>query len=225
VLLLFDIDGTLTESASPTHRLALLDAANTVFGRERGFVLDLDDFAAVHPDGKTDLLIVRELLQAQGLADAEISTAREALLAVALSHLEEIQVPGSIQILPTVAATLASLATQGFRMALLTGNLEPFAWAKLAAVGLDHYFEHGQGAYGSDAERRPLLGPIALTRAGVSADEAWVIGDTPGDIACAHAAGCKVIATATGRFTGDDLSAADYVVAELDGILPLLPRA
>ena len=41
-----------------------------------------------------------------------------------------------------------------YRLALVTGNLEPVARRKLASAGLGGYFAAGQGGFGSDAEDR-----------------------------------------------------------------------
>lgn len=218
MILFFDIDGTLIHSASETHRLALLDAASKVFDLKLG----LDDYVNAHPDGQTDLLIVRHILEAKGVSDAEISAARDELIAAAMRHVEEIAAPGSVEVLETVPQALAELREQGFRIALLTGNLEPFAWAKVHSAGIEEFFEQGQGAYGSDAEDRNKLGPIALDRAGLTAAKAWVIGDTPHDIACARAATCRVVATATGHYQPAQLEAADHVIVRMIE-LPALP--
>jgi phosphoglycolate phosphatase-like HAD superfamily hydrolase len=41
-----------------------------------------------------------------------------------------------------------------------------------------------------------------------------LIGDTPRDIACAHADGVRCIAVTTGPFAADELTAADVVVVD-----------
>ena len=41
-----------------------------------------------------------------------------------------------------------------------------------------------------------------------------LIGDTPRDIACAHADGVRCIAVTTGPFAADELTAADVVVGD-----------
>ncbi|MFM2198401.1 MAG: hypothetical protein RLZZ505_1833 [Verrucomicrobiota bacterium] len=105
--------------------------------------------------------------------------------------------------------------------ALLTGNTMQGAWIKLRHYRLDHHFCFG--AYGSDRADRNLLGRIALERAlahtghAYSADRTLVIGDTPKDIACAHAIGAKCIAVATGQFNADQLESAgaDWVIGGL----------
>jgi phosphoglycolate phosphatase-like HAD superfamily hydrolase len=93
---------------------------------------------------------------------------------------------------------------------LLTGNIRRGADLKLRHFGLDSYFEFG--AFGEDAMDRNRLGPIALQRAREHLKKdfhigfTWIIGDTPRDIACARALGCKVMAVATGRHSIDELA-------------------
>jgi phosphoglycolate phosphatase-like HAD superfamily hydrolase len=50
-----------------------------------------------------------------------------------------------------------------------------------------------------------------------------VVGDTPLDIAAAHAAGAVAVGVASGHFGIDDLAAAgaDHVLASLEEALPL----
>jgi phosphoglycolate phosphatase-like HAD superfamily hydrolase len=89
---------------------------------------------------------------------------------------------------------------------------------KLARAGIGRYFAAGQGAFGSDAEDRLSLPPIARRRAGTvrrphPRERTIVIGDTPRDIACAHADDVRCFAVATGPYRADALSDADRVVA------------
>jgi len=87
--------------------------------------------------------------------------------------------------------------------------------------GLHAYFPFG--AYGCDHADRNLLGPLALQRAAAhaarsfTAEETWIIGDTPKDIACARALGARCLAVATGRFSVSELEAAgaDFVIGSL----------
>jgi phosphoglycolate phosphatase-like HAD superfamily hydrolase len=49
-----------------------------------------------------------------------------------------------------------------------------------------------------------------------------VIGDTPRDIACAHADGARCVAVATGPFGVDELRAADAVARNATELLAVL---
>ena len=109
--------------------------------------------------------------------------------------------PGMVELLDALAAR-----PDEFRLSLVTGNLEEIAHRKLAAAGIGHYFEPGQGGFGSDDEDRGKLPGIARARA---SDPPWprertiVIGDTPRDIECARVDAVRVAAVATGHFSVD----------------------
>ena len=97
----------------------------------------------------------------------------------------------SAHVAPGVTEVLEALdARDGVRLAVLTGNLEPIAHLKLARAGLGGFFARGQGGFGSDHEDRTELPAIARARAGgYPREQTVIIGDTPRDIACAHADG------------------------------------
>jgi len=123
-----------------------------------------------------------------------------------------------------VTDALTSLAAiSGVRQTLLTGNLVGNAAVKLAAFALTAYFDVEVGAYGSDHADRKALVPIALERVErlrgdyYRPDEVWVIGDTPGDYACARAAGVRCLLLATGQIPMSELLSldADAVLEDL----------
>ena len=85
--------------------------------------------------------------------------------------------------------------------------------AQARARGDRSWFPEGQGGFGSDAEERERLPPIARERAGGwPRERTVVIGDTPRDIACARADGLRVVAVATGPYGVEALADADAVV-------------
>src|SRR5205823_6229837 len=79
------------------------------------------------------------------------------------------------------------------------------------------------GAFGGDSADRNELVPVALRRAhdrgiaDVPASSVLVVGDTPHDVACAHAVGAVAVAVATGGYDVDRLreTGADYVFKDL----------
>jgi phosphoglycolate phosphatase-like HAD superfamily hydrolase len=215
VLLLFDIDGTLLLGAHHEHRDALHAALSKVFG--------LADPAAAHVEapGRTDGEIARNILLLSGYSAERIDRGARALRAVACREYarrapEDLRgrvAPGMPELLDRLAAT------DGVRLALLTGNFEPIARLKLERAGLGHHFEAGQGAFGSDGEDRAGLPALARRRAAVDGhpfprERTVVIGDTPNDIACARADGVRCVAVASGPFGPDRLSAADAVARD-----------
>jgi phosphoglycolate phosphatase len=105
--------------------------------------------------------------------------------------------------------------------ALLTGNWEPGAKAKLSRFGLDRYFAFG--AFGCDGVDRSELPPVALDRAERATgrrfrpQDVLIVGDSLHDVSCAHAHGIPCLAVGTGRTPEEVLQAAgaDWVIGDL----------
>lgn len=219
MLYLFDIDGTLVDTGG-AGMAALKEATCEVFGHE-GPTLDLA--------GSTDLGIVANIH-----AYFEIEATRERIesyFEVYLARLDWNLTHGGFpgRVFGGVEDLLTELAGRSdASVGLLTGNTAGGAAAKMRHFGLAGHFPFG--AYGCDHADRNRLGPIAMERAAAhtgkifTAAETWVIGDTPKDIACAHAIGARCLAVATGQFTSQALAAhgADQVVESLDQALEWL---
>jgi phosphoglycolate phosphatase len=210
-LLLFDIDGTLVDTGGK-GMTALKKTAIEVFGSD-GPPLDLA--------GSTDLGIIENLyVHFQVEPSAEMT---HQFFEIYHKHLEESleSNPADGKVLDGVFELLEKLAGQNAQLGLLTGNTALGAEIKLRHYGLHHHFSFG--AYGSDRADRNLLGPIALERALAVTGKKFtphrtlIIGDTPKDIACAHAIGAKCLAVATGHFTAEQLeqAGADWVLGSL----------
>ena len=216
MLLLFDIDGTLVRGRPLTHQLALEAAAVEVFG------LHVPDGATpvadVEPWGKTDRQILRDVLARAGLpAPAEDELRRWERVACEAYVRLETDGEANDELAGTATA-LGRLRDAGHSLALVTGNLEPIARRKLELRGLGGYFPPGQGGFGSDAELRPELVPIARARAGANgrphpAAETTLIGDTPLDVAAAAADGVRCIGVTGARFSAEALLDAGAVAA------------
>jgi phosphoglycolate phosphatase len=205
-LLLWDIDGTLVRGggvgSEVIHQAAAAISGTSVDGR------------TVTMHGKTDPQILTEIFRAAEIAEhviPELLTAAmvetERLLALAEADLRR-----RGQVIEGVVAALAALsAVPGVRQTLVTGNLVGNAAVKLAAFDLSGYFDVEVGAYGSDHADRNELVPIALERVQrlrgerYSPGDVWVIGDTPGDFACAEAAGVCCLLVATGQVAISEL--------------------
>jgi phosphoglycolate phosphatase-like HAD superfamily hydrolase len=224
VLLLFDIDGTLLQRASSRHAQALYEALRRVHGVESQTIGD-----GVSPAGRTDGEIARLILLEAGVSaeriDARADRVREeccrAYARLCEPDLTDRVVPG----MPALLEWLSGI--EDVRLSLVTGNFEPVARLKLRRAGIGGWFPSGQGGFGSDHEDRVALPPIARRRAGrrgtpYPRERTLVIGDTPRDIACAHADGLRCVAVTTGPFGAPELSDADAVAdgpRELRGIL------
>jgi phosphoglycolate phosphatase-like HAD superfamily hydrolase len=84
----------------------------------------------------------------------------------------------------------------------------------VAAFGLERWLDLDVGAYGSDHQDRTRLVPVAVERARrlrglvLEPSDAWVVGDTPADLACARAGGARCLLVGTGRIAVEELEAA-----------------
>jgi phosphoglycolate phosphatase-like HAD superfamily hydrolase len=214
---LFDVDGTLVSAGGAGRRAferAVGDHCEAPGGRLDGLRLD----------GMTDRLIVRETLRLLGRPFDDALC--DALLARYVEHLRsEIHGPG-YAVLPGVVEVLEGLRARGALVALCTGNVAEGARLKLARGGLAGYFDWGAAAvagFAADGEDREHVVRAALGRASarlgrpVAPGEALVVGDTPRDVAAAHAVGVPVLGVATGRYAEQDLhrAGADHVASSL----------
>jgi len=208
-VVLFDIDGTLVLTGGAGMR-ALNHACEQVLGVR-------DALKELPLAGRTDLVILQDALRAVGreLDETLLHDIRSRYI-VALA--EEIHQPGHgvKGIMPGIRGLLDTLdARPDVFLGLLTGNFAEAARIKLEHFDLWRYFRCG--AFGEDAADRNELVPVALTRARdcgldtVPNGSVLVVGDTPSDIACAHAVGARSVAVATGHFTVDQLRAAGGV--------------
>jgi phosphoglycolate phosphatase-like HAD superfamily hydrolase len=224
LLLLFDIDGTLIRERPLAHQRAMIDAVERVYGVE--FAPGEEPIAEVVPHGKTDRQIVREILSRREIGDGVVDAGFEEFERLSCELHRDLEQPlltGDAR--GRTAAMLGRLAGAGHTLALLTGNLEPIARRKMELAGLGDFFATHEGAFGSDAEARPELVPIARRRAGGAdgahpAADTVIIGDTPQDVEAAHADGARAIAITGRRYGRDDLerSGADAVVDDLDEV-------
>ena len=224
MLVLLDIDGTLLHGSPQAHVAALVAAVREV----HGVPAEDADVAAIRPGGRTDQEIARLVLRRNSVDEAAITAAMPEWMARAAARYpgEEERHAGSA-VAPDAPAALGRMRRAGGALALLTGNLEPIARAKMARAGLASWFAEGEGAFGSDHERRDALVPIALARAAASGEPpagVVVVGDTPLDIACARAGGARCVAVATGPHAAAELAAADAVADDLTAAAAAVER-
>lgn len=212
-LVLWDVDGTLVDAAR-LGRDAFFEAFERVTGAPPR---DMVPFA-----GRTDLEIAHDMLATAGVDHAEdlLDTFEEALVEAMAARVAELGRRG--RALPGAEQALERLGREdGVVQSLLTGNVERNALLKLAAFGLAGYVDFAAGAYGSDHRVRGELVAIARERASglhglkLEPRDVVLVGDTPLDIAAAHAGGARAVGVATGPYDREDLSAAGA-----DAVLP-----
>jgi phosphoglycolate phosphatase len=220
LLLLWDIDGTLLQRASREHADALRAALVDVHGE-----IDFD-VPEIEAAGRTDGAIARDLLVAAGRAAPAIDARADDVIATCCALYDDL-CPADLRprLAPGVPEALTALGARpdAFRFSLVTGNYEQVARLKLARAGIGDWFPEGQGGFGSDAEQREALPPIARERAGGwPRERTVVIGDTPRDIACARADGLRVVAVATGPYPVEALADADAVADSAAAVVAVL---
>jgi phosphoglycolate phosphatase len=226
LLALFDLDGTLFITHDPLNGRALAETLNEAYGVD----VAADAISKVDHRGLTSKRIARNVLQAAGAADATIDARLDrwcdAFGECYLELLTKADTSGW-QARPGAAEGLAHLQSEGVRTALVTGNPEPIARARLQRLGLEQFFPSGGGAFGCEAEERGALLELAQEReGGWPASATAEIGDTPEDVASAKAAGLRSIAVTSPR-TGNraELAGADAIVDDMDGIVRALLNA
>ena len=161
LLVLFDVDKTLFMTSDPLMGQATTDAIETIWGLK----LPGDAIRGIDHPGQTALRITRELLRAAGLEDDEIDPQLARWCTEASRRYLELL--GDADTSHWAAAEGAAEAIDQIEnRALLTGNPEPVARARMERVGLAGLFPHGQGAFGCEAESRAELIAIARHKAG-----------------------------------------------------------
>ncbi len=198
---LFDIDGTLMDSGGAGRR-----SVERAFAVRHGRA---DACAGISFGGMTDRAIARAGLTAIGVAATP--EAIDDILARYLEALAAELVASRAIVHAGIEAALEAVAATGAAVGLGTGNVRDGARLKLSRVGLHHRFAFG--GFGCDDEARDALLRVGVERGAralsvaPAACRVVVVGDTPKDVAAAHAIGAESIAVATGSFTVEALAA------------------
>jgi phosphoglycolate phosphatase len=215
MLVLFDIDGTLLQTHGAGLKAMALALADLHGPREYSF-------EGVETSGRLDPHIWRDLCRLHELPQDEASHERFRLRYE--HHLaERFRTDAVSRALPGTHTLVDRLhAEPSLTLGLLTGNYPVTGRLKVEHAG----FETARfpiGAFAVDGPDRRSLPPVAMRRfaahrgASIPAERVLIIGDTPLDIDCARANGCRCLAVATGRHPREELEAdrPDRVVADL----------
>jgi phosphoglycolate phosphatase-like HAD superfamily hydrolase len=209
-LVIFDLDGTLTDSAQ---------------GIVASFRHALSTVGAVVPDGDLAAMIVgppmHHTLQEMGLgddADAAIAAYREDYLARGWAMNRPFD---------GVPTLLADLRSAGIRLAVATSKAEPTAQRILAHFGLDGHFEVIAGASvdGLRATKSEVV-KHALVQLEPLPERVLMVGDRSHDVegAAEHGIGTVVVGWGYGRgdFDGPDAVTAHAHVATVEDLREVL---
>ena len=218
MLVLFDIDATLIKTRR-AGLYAMQDAIDEFLGRKT-------DIEGIRFAGGLDPLIIRGILEAN---DHEMSADELPRIRARYGELlaERLAVPGTGFALPGVVELLRALRSlESITLGLLTGNFEETGKAKLEASGVD-LSSFLVNAFGDESPHDPPhrrhLPPVAIERFEVHTgrpvppEKVVVIGDTPHDVDCALANGCRALAVASGLNDRQELedAGADLAVDDL----------
>ncbi len=222
LLVLFDVDGTLLLRHDPLATRAFLQTLSTRFG------VDLPEDAVTRVDhaGQTSLRIARLVLRDAGLGGESIDSGLpDWCTEYSDRYLELLRRDDSDdwEPPPGAAAALFRLQEAGLRLALLTGNPEPVARARMERLGLAARFASGQGAFGCEADARGDLFDLAMERAGGwPAAQTVAVGDTVRDVESAHEKGIRAIAVRFRRGSDEPFPDADAVCDDFDEVCETL---
>jgi phosphoglycolate phosphatase len=217
-LLLFDIDATLIKTGG-VGMTAMVEAGRDLHGPE--FTATGISFA-----GRLDPLLIEEMLVLNGRP-----TGPEAVGALFARYRERLSIrlqdpiPGGA--LPGVFRLLEALrARPEATLGLLTGNFRETGTMKLRACRIepDHFPIQ---VWGADSPRTPPcrdhLPAVGIDRYAIAfgrpirPEHVTIIGDTPLDVRCARANGCRSLGVGTGQYSAGTLreAGADHAVADL----------
>ena len=212
-LILFDIDGTLIDTAGAGAR-------SWAWAFERLFETKID-IAEHSTAGMTDPAIGRatfkDVMEREPTNDelTRLMASYQAVLPDFVASSEDYRVLDGVQSL------LEELTDADIALGLTTGGLEAAAHAKLGRGQLNHFFL--VGGYGSDSEDRVALTRTAVERGeqllgrALDLSQVFVVGDTPLDIAAAKGVGAVSVGVASGRYDVTELEAAgpDHLLVSL----------
>ncbi|CAE7418834.1 yxaH, partial [Symbiodinium necroappetens] len=219
MLVLFDIDGTILRTFGLGVR-AMGHAGRELHGQHF-------DEMRVEYAGRLDPLIIADLLVAHELEVHEDAVTD--FRAMYGKHLGLILEQTPAELCPGVHELIDALEqTDGVTLGLLTGNYPETGAVKLRSGGIDPERFIIQ-VWGEDSPHDPParthLPPVGISRylekhqREIDPRDVVIIGDTPEDIGCAKASGCRCIAVATGKYSTGELAeaGADLAVEDLSG--------
>ena len=212
-LVLFDLDGTLVDSAAD-----IAEAVNRTLD-ELGHPREDEATVRSWIGLGTRVLLDSALRHAGSTADVD------AVMPRLMVHYEDCLLLHA-RLYPGTVEALDALADAGVAMSMATNKPERMARVLARAMGIDHYFTHVVGG-DTLAERKPHAMPLLHLAAlhGVAAADALMVGDSEADAGAAKAAGMDLALLRHGYPRDFDLERAG-AVAVLDDLttLPSLAR-
>lgn len=204
---LFDLDGTLIDSAPDLHA-----SVNILLMRHGLGPLSLPDVVSMIGNGVKKLVERAFFAVGQPLETDELEREYEAMIGIYADHLTVLTV-----LMPGVREVLDELRARDLLMAVVTNKPQMPTEAILDHFGLSAYLGAVIGG-DSVVEKKPAADMVfaALELLGVALEDAVMVGDSLADVGCARAAGIPVIAV-RGGYTSvpvDEIGA-DIVIGSL----------
>jgi phosphoglycolate phosphatase-like HAD superfamily hydrolase len=214
---IFDIDGTLLNASGRAHYNAFSSALESIFGLRT--TID-----GVRWAGNTDIGILREVLEREGLSGDELDFKLNEVIEHMCVEVESNREHVRADVCPSINEIVRELNCNGRLLGVASGNFSRIGWIKVEAAGLRPYFSFG---YFSDqfATRTEIFRAAieeVRSRLGSSATTC-IVGDTPSDIQAAKANYVPIIAVATGTYSYEELRSfsPDVCLRCCDDALPL----
>ena len=219
-IVLFDLDGTLVDSArdlcpAVNHALGLIGRGPVAESTTRGMI-----------GGGAEMMLTRALEATGGMiAEEEYRRLSDALLTHYWAHIADNTVP-----YPGCIDALEQLASLGCSLAVCTNKSEKGARALLDALDMTDHFK---AIYGGDTlgrERaKPLPDILQAAMADCGGGRAVMIGDTTFDVLAGKAAGLPVVTCGFGYIDApvSELASkfgSDANIDHFDELIPALKR-
>ncbi|MDJ0894514.1 MAG: phosphoglycolate phosphatase [Alphaproteobacteria bacterium] len=185
----FDLDGTLVDSAPDIHV-----ALNRLLAEHDRPTVDLEAASRMVGDGAAKLVERGFLATGDPLSSEDLDAAVTRYLEIYQARLIVDTRP-----FPGLVEALGRLAGQGCRLGVCTNKPAAPTLGTLDELGLADYFD-AVIAGDTLAVRKPDPAPLlsALTKLGADPSTAILVGDSPIDVATARAAGVPVVAVSFG---------------------------
>ncbi len=208
-LIIFDLDGTLIDSAGDIS--TALNYAIRPYGLP---AVTLEETKAYIGEGVT--IMIEKLLALKGTISLNKKTLTKRFLEYYSSHLVANTAP-----YPEVRETLERLSP--CRKAVISNKLTGLAEKTLDALDLLKHFELVAGG-DSSSERKPSPVPIlrVLSLLDVAPHEALMVGDSVYDIAAGRAAGLKTVAVTYGYGAAGFSDGSNFIIDRFSRLLEVI---
>jgi len=219
-LILFDIDKTLVNEMKRNGD-PWKSAFKSVYGINCPITL-----SQANSHGMTMKEIAIETMGNKGLKKDKILEKLDSFIEALEKFYNKSLEKGKIVLFPKIPELLEKLSDKKYILGLITGNTKIIAFAKLKKAKIDKFFTIG--GFGDDNPNREKLVKLALNRAKekysfqFDKENVFVIGDTPKDISAAKKFHLRTIGVATGLYSKQNLSDADFVLENLQDIEKVL---